>query len=133
LEDANQLRLDKFFTLHPTQKVGFKDIESLKKKHLSDMAIRQVETLAKLLLQLKGSNSIDAADFRKFINEALYELDKRGLLYIKVMPNGRIMIFKRYYCCLGPEEWKRCPKYRCPVWPCNEEDAFDLCPLLNGR
>jgi len=45
-------------------------------------------------------------------------MEKDQLLYLKTMKNGDTRIFKKYYCCRGLEEWKKCPEYRCPVWPC---------------
>ena len=95
-----------------------------RKKHLIANAKHHLKECFRLLLESVDRNSIEWSRFRAFfnrvLNEVLKELEAEGVCYVKELPSGKVRIFKRVYCCETVEDWKECPEYRCPIWPCEQ-------------
>ena len=41
------------------------------------------------------------------------EIEKKGIFFVKTMPNGKKLAFKRWYCLNGLDAWKKCEDYKC--------------------
>ena len=109
--------------------VGFLN-ENLKLPTPKELAKRRIRVKAKwhleeffrLFLDSVDKNSIDGQIVFLYILRTLKKMENRDICYIKTMPNKRPRIFKKFYCYLGLEKWKKCPEYFCPC------DNADECP-----
>lgn len=96
-----------------------------RKKHLIANAKHHLKECFRLLLESVDKNSIEWSRFHAFFNKVLKELETEGVCYFKKLPNDKVRIFKKVYCCETVEDWKKCPEYRCPILP---GDDGEECP-----
>jgi len=93
--------------------------KKLTKRFLRAKAKDHLKEFFRLLLKSLDKNSIELSKVSAFASKIWNEMEIEGICYFKKMPNGKLRIFKKLYCCRTVKDWKECPEYFCPVWPCN--------------
>jgi len=118
-EKNRQTEITEFFDFKPQLSKKPRKIKTI------GYAREFMEKSLTFLLESLKENSIDFQRIQVFVINTLREMEKKGICYMKVMPNKRVRVFKKFYCCFDVATWKRCPKYRCIAWPCEDENE---CP-----
>jgi len=99
--------------------------KKLRRKYLRAKARSRLEEFFQLLFESLEKNSIDVQRVSAYMNDAMKKMEEKGIFYMKTMKDGRTRIFKKFYCCVGLNVWKKCPEHRCLIWPCDENST---CP-----
>jgi len=105
--------------------------KKLHRKYLRAKARSCLEEFFQLFLESLGKNSIEVQRVSAYMNDAMKKMEEKGIFYMKTMKNGRAKIFKKLYCCLGLNVWKKCPEYSCLIWPCDENSTCPYDPYHN--
>jgi hypothetical protein len=93
-----------------------------------DKADEYLEEGLQLLLKTSDRKSIALQRLFAYIIKLLRNMEERNICYLKKTRSDGLRIFKTYYCCRGLKEWKKCPKYRCTIWPCDTHNE-EACPF----
>jgi len=131
-DEPNQLEITRFLDVNlesltseeqkkPYWSLTPEERKKLMNRRLRKNAKRHFEKGIRHLLESINGNSVDYHKFVLFFIRTLRKMEDKNVCYIKAMPDKRPRIFKRFYCCYDLEVWKKCPEYRCVIWPCNEE------------
>jgi len=75
------------------------------KWHLLQFFIKTVESMR------KNSILVDVIHARYL--RMWPEIETKGILFVKTMPNGKKLAFKRWRCLKGLDAWKKCQDYKC--------------------
>lgn len=90
------------------------------KQFLRGQAKNHLKKFIQLYLDSFRKNSIELWRVYSFTHGIWDEMEAECICYLKRMPNGEIRIFKEPPCCCTFKKWKKCPEYRCLIWPCDE-------------
>ena len=85
------------------------------KKRLKMHAILHLKEFIRGWLQTTEKNSIPLDILNAVYYHTLLAMEKGGGLYLKNGKNGKKRIFKKRYCRMPLETWKKCTTYPCPV------------------
>ena len=92
-----------------------------KERHQNKLQSKwHLEESFKLYLLLT-KNSVDLDLILAYFTKIIMKLESKGVCYFKRMNNGRWKVFKKVYCRLNVEAWKKCPESRCIIW--NDPEA----------
>lgn len=108
--------MDNFFSLKRPPRG-----KKISKRYLRAESKDHLKKFIQLFLESLDRNAIELSRVSAFTSKILNEMEIEGICYLKRMPNGRIYLFKKLLCCCTVKKWKECPKFHCPIWPCNED------------
>lgn len=94
---------------------SFLSEEQREKQRNKALAKWHLEESFRLFLESLSKNSIELELVLAYVYRILRQLEKKEMCYFKRMKDGKFRVFKKYYCRLSVEEWRKCPEFRCPV------------------
>jgi hypothetical protein len=104
--------------------------EEEKERHRNKVQSKwHLEEAVKLYLNSLTKNSIELDLILAYFTRIIMKLENKDVCYFKRMNNGRLRVFKKVYCELNIEAWKKCPEFKCIIW----KDPEAECPYENQK